>query len=235
MATNSRAILFVHGFTGSPVSMLPWAEYAKLQGYEVCVPLLPGHGTTPADMNKSRWQQWYLAVETQYLRLRDSHEHVAVCALSMGGALALRLAALKPVAALALVNPLIERPLFERIAIPIVSKFLPYQRAVGNDIKKPNVNEQAYDKTPLRAADSMLKLLKDVQGRLSDVTAPLWLGHSPEDHVVNPANSLRILKEVGSSVAEEVILSNSFHVATLDFDAQLIFEDSMKFIDSHWP
>ncbi len=52
--TGGRAIgvLLVHGFTGSPASMKPWAQALADQGYAVEVPLLPGHGTRWQDLNR---------------------------------------------------------------------------------------------------------------------------------------------------------------------------------------
>ena len=49
-------VVLVHGYTGSPSSMRPWAEYLNQQGYTVRVPLLPGHGTKPEDLSEIKWQ-----------------------------------------------------------------------------------------------------------------------------------------------------------------------------------
>ncbi len=231
---NGKAVLFVHGFTGSPGSLTPWAEHFVQAGYSVEVPLLPGHGTSPADMNKTRWQQWYLEAERAYESLAASHEGVAICALSMGGALALRLGALKNPRSLVLVNPLIHIKGANRFLIPVVSKVLAMQPAVGGDIKKPHSNEYAYDKTPLKAANSLLHLLSDVQGRISTVKEPLMLIHSKEDHVVPSTNADWILQNVGSTIKEELLLLNSYHVATLDNDAPEIFAKSKTFIEQNW-
>ena len=232
--TNGKAVLFVHGFTGSPVSLTPWAQHFADAGYSVEVPLLPGHGTSPEAMNKTRWQQWYLEAERAYESLASSHEGVAICALSMGGALALRLGALKKPRCLVLVNPLVHIKGVNRFLIPIVSKVLSTQPAVGGDIKKEGVNEYAYAKTPLKAANSLLHLLSDVQGRIAAVKEPLMLIHSKEDHVVPSSNAEWILGNVGSGVKEELLLLDSYHVATIDNDAPEIFAKSKIFIEQNW-
>jgi carboxylesterase len=64
-ANSSVGIIFVHGFTGSPISMRPWAEYFHERGYSVSVPLLPGHGTKPGDLNQVKWQEWPAKVEEE--------------------------------------------------------------------------------------------------------------------------------------------------------------------------
>ena len=76
--------------------MRPWAEYLAGQGYAVSAPRLPGHGTTWQEMNKTTWADWRGEVEQAYEALANQVDHVFVCGLSMGGALALRFAADHP-------------------------------------------------------------------------------------------------------------------------------------------
>src|SRR3954463_14854829 len=92
--TGGRAIggLLVHGFTGSPASMKPWAQSLADQGYAVEVPLLPGHGTRWQDLNRAGWTDWYAEVEGAFARPRPACDAVVVSGLSMGGSLVLRLA-----------------------------------------------------------------------------------------------------------------------------------------------
>lgn len=229
---NSIGILFIHGFTGSPASMHPWAEYFDSRGYSVRLPLLPGHGTSPTEMNQSTWEQWYSTAESAYLDLVGKCSKVFIFSLSMGGALTLRLAALHQPAGIVLVNPLIHIKGINRILIPILSQVIAMRPAVGNDIKKSAANEHAYDRTPLKAASSLLKLLADVQQRLESVRAPLLLLHSRDDHLVPASNSEWIFAHVGSESKREIVLLDSYHVATIDNDAPLIFNESLRFVES---
>ena len=229
---NGIGILFVHGFTGSPASMRPWAEFFAKHGYSVRLPLLPGHGTSPGEMNKSTWEQWYSAAEDAYLDLVGKCTKVFIFALSMGGALTLRLASLHQPTGIVLVNPLIHITGARRALIPLASRILATTPSVGGDIKKPGASEYAYDRTPLKATRSLLKLLADVQGRVRNVQAPLLLLHSVEDHVVPSSNSDWIFTRVGSESKREIVLHDSYHVATIDNDAPLIFDESLHFVES---
>ena len=63
-------VVVCHGFTGSPQSMRPWAEALAGAGHTVRLPLLPGHGTSWQEMNRTTWRQWYDEVDrafTKYL------------------------------------------------------------------------------------------------------------------------------------------------------------------------
>ena len=91
-ANKEIGILLVHGFTGSPASMRPWAEYLNQRGYTVKVPLLPGHGTTPEDLNLVKWEEWPAKVESDLQELLRTCRKVFICGLSMGGGTTLNVA-----------------------------------------------------------------------------------------------------------------------------------------------
>jgi carboxylesterase len=212
--------------------MRPWAEFLAAHGYSVRLPLLPGHGTSPKDLNKTTWDEWYQTAENAYLELVSKHQKVFIFALSMGGALTLRLAELHQPVGIVLVNPLIHIKGVKRILIPIVSRVIAITPAVGNDVKKTGADEHAYHGTPLKAASSMLNLLGDVRARINKVRAPLLLLHSVDDHVVPASNSAWILGHVASESKREIVLKDSFHVATIDNDAPIIFSESLRFVEN---
>lgn len=225
-------VLLSHGFTGSPASMVPWGEYLSEQGYAVEVPLLPGHGTRWQDMNLTGWDDWFAAVSRSLDTLVADNDLVVVGGLSMGGGMVLRLAAERPqdVAGVMLVNPAVASNNKQLLAVPLVKHVLASMPGIGNDIAKPGVEEYGYDRTPLKALHSMTLGWKALRAELPKVTAPLLLWRSAQDHVVDPSSARIILSSVSSPVAEERVLTDSFHVATLDHDAPTIFEESVGFL-----
>lgn len=225
------AVLLCHGFTGSPISMRPWADHLVSSGFEVSVPRLAGHGTSWQEMNRTTWQDWYGVVEAEFLRLSEQYGPIGLAALSMGGSLTLRLAAQYPdrVVGLALVNPSVASADPKMRFVPLLSKFVPSIDAIADDIAKPGVTEGAYPRTPLRAVHSMMKLWRRVGADLDRVTSPILVFRSVVDHVVDPSSVERIMGRVASESVTERLLHRSFHVATLDFDAEDIFAESADF------
>ncbi|NRQ51019.1 alpha/beta hydrolase [Aeromicrobium stalagmiti] len=228
-------VLLSHGFTGSPASMTPWAQQLAGLGHTVRVPRLPGHGTTWQDMNRTRWHDWYAEVDAALTDLHQTCDRVVVAGLSMGGCLALRLAEQRPddVDALVLVNPAVNVNRFDVKLVPVLQWIVPAMPGIGNDIKKPGQDEVGYDKTPLKALASQLTMWKDVRAGLGRITQPLLLFRSVDDHVVDESSQAIILDGVSSTVKELVTLHDSFHVATLDNDAPLIFDRTAAFITEH--
>jgi carboxylesterase len=227
--------LMVHGFTGSPFSMRPWGEHLAAAGLTVLGPRLPGHGTRWQEMNLTRWQDWYGEVERGFDTLRGRCDQVFVMGLSMGGTLSLRLAEEKgdDLAGVVTVNASLLTERRDAKFLPYVAKVVPSLKAIGDDIKKEGVSERAYDRTPLRAAASLAKLWVLVRDDLGRITQPLLVFRSAEDHIVEPASGALLLREVSSADVREIVLHDSYHVATLDNDAPTIFEESLAFVRDH--
>ena len=232
---DRTGVLLSHGFTGSPASMTPWARHLAGRGHTVRVPLLPGQGTTWQEMNRTRWDDWYGELDTALTDLRAHCDRVVVAGLSMGGCLALRLAEQRAsdVDALVLVNPAVNVRRLDVKLVPALQWFVPSMPGIGNDIKKTGQDEIGYDRTPLKALASQLRMWKDVRAHLSDVTQPLLMFRSADDHVVDETSQAIILDGVSSEVTELVTLHDSFHVATLDHDAELVFARTDAFVAEH--
>jgi len=232
--TGGRAIgvLLVHGFSGSPASMKPWARALAEQGYAVEVPLLPGHGTRWQDLNRVAWTDWYAEAEAAFDRLRDACEAVVVGGLSVGCPVALRLAEERgdQVSGVVLVNAYVSSSRKELKALPLMKHVIPSLRGVINDIKKPDQDEHGYDRLPLKGLAQVTEMWKVVVPDLRRVTQPVLYFRSAADHVIDASSSPTILRGVGSVDVEERMLDNSYHVATLDHDADRIFAESAEFV-----
>jgi carboxylesterase len=226
-------VLLCHGFTGTPQSLRPWGEYLAERGYTVHVPLLPGHGTTWQDMNGTRWQDWYACVDKAFRELHETCERVVVGGLSMGGALSLQLAQEHGprISGLVLVNPAVKFEDPRTRLLPVLKHVMGSLEAIGNDVKKHDVTELAYTRTPLKAAHSQLVAWQSVIRDLPEVTQPVLLLRSTQDHVVPASSSALILSRISSRDVTEILLEDSYHVATIDNDAPRIFDESAKFIE----
>lgn len=200
-------------------------------GFRVRLPRLPGHGTDWREMNLTTWSDWYACVEGECRTLLAECEVVFLAGLSMGGALALRLAAQfgDRIAGLALVNPAVTSADRRMAAVPLLRRITPSLAAIGDDIAKPGVSEEAYPRTPLRALASMIDLWQTIGAELAQVSQPLLLFVSHVDHVVDPSSAKLILRQVDSTDVTLTPLARSYHVATLDYDAEQIFSDSEAF------
>jgi carboxylesterase len=229
-------VVLSHGFTGSTQSLRPWAEHLAGAGLTVRLPRLPGHGTRWQDLNDTRWPDWYGEVERSFDDLRGRCRQVFGMGLSMGGTLVTRLAEQRPaeVAGLVLVNPSLGSERKDvKYALPLLHRVVPSLAGIGSDIRKPGMTELAYGRTPLRAMHSLSRLWPLVVADLGRVTAPVLLYRSRVDHVVEPMSGRLLREGAASTEVTEVILEDSYHVATLDHDAPTIFAGSLEFVRAH--
>lgn len=228
-------VLLSHGFTASPWSMRPFGEHLAAEGFGVAVPRLPGHGTSWQEMNTTRWQDWYAVLDNELERLRKEHDQVFLAGQSMGGCLVLRLAEEygADISGLVLVNPSVQTDDKRLALLPVLQRVVPSFPGISNDIKKPGVDECAYDRMPLKALYSLSQLWKLTRADLARVTQPVLMFRSTVDHVVEPSSGRTILASISSRDVTETLLEDSYHVATLDNDAPRIFADATTFIRRH--
>ena len=232
VGSGPHGALVIHGFTGNPSSMRGVAEALAAAGFHVELPRLPGHGTTVEDMLATDWADWSGAAETAYAEICARSRKVVVVGLSMGGALALRLGANHPqIAGLVCINPATQPQAPEIVALlhSMIADGTEVMPGIGSDIADPDVKESAYEGTPVRA---LLSMVEDGLAPLSEayptMHQPLLLLTSPNDHVVDPAQQEYLVANYGGPL-ERISLDRSYHVATQDYDKQLIFDSTVEF------
>jgi len=223
-----HGVLVLHGFTGNPQSMRGLAEAFAGAGFAVELPLLPGHGTSVDDMATTTWADWSGAAEAAYAGLAARCDKVVVAGLSMGGSLSVWLGGRHPeIAGLVCVNTVVEVP--AELLAPVQEMLdggVDRIPAVGGDVADPDQREKAYDATPLRPLLSLAGAGAELA--LAAITCPVLIMTSPQDHVVDPGNSDKLAAAVAGPV-ERVTLERSYHVATIDYDRDLVKEQAVAF------
>ncbi|MGI9577656.1 MAG: alpha/beta hydrolase, partial [Microthrixaceae bacterium] len=225
-------VLVLHGFTGNPSSVRGLAEAFAEAGHSVEMPRLPGHGTSMDDLLDKTWQDWSGEATEALARLAARTETQFVAGQSLGGSLTCWLAVRHPeLAGLICVNPAVVpsddmRTLVAQM-IEAGDSVIP---GIGSDISQPGVTESAYEDTPLAPLLSLFDASAEFGEELGSISQPLLLFTSPEDHVVPPSDSDTLADAVSGPV-ERVSCSRSYHVATQDYDKELIFERSVEFVE----
>lgn len=233
VGTTEVGVLALHGFGGNPTSMRGVAEAMVALGHHVEMPRLPGHGTTVEDMLATGWTDWTDEVADAHGRLAERVDSIVVVGLSMGGTLTLWSAlTLSNVDAIVCINPTTtpQPPEVIDMLEEMVADGFEIAPALGGDIADPDQTEVAYDGVPLA---SLLSFIHDglmpITDRYGELTVPLLLITSRQDHVVEPANSDHLAAQYGGDV-EHVWLERSYHVATQDYDRDDINRRTGEFV-----
>ncbi|MDX1510024.1 MAG: alpha/beta fold hydrolase [Nitriliruptorales bacterium] len=231
-------VAVIHGFTGNPVSTRPVGERLNAEGWTVEVPRLPGHGTSWMDLSRTRFGDWRRVVDETIDSLAERCDKVVVVGLSMGGTLTLDAATRRPadLAAIAVINAtILPRDGLLPKLLPVLQFLLPVTpRDLADmptgDIAKEGGDERAYGLVPTMTAYSIVKAQDEIRGRLDRLTMPVLVAWSPQDHTVPPKNSEWLAEQLADRDLTTVRCERSYHVVTLDHDAELLNDALVDFV-----
>jgi carboxylesterase len=245
---DDRAVLCLHGITGTPFEIRPVAEALGRLGCSVEAPMLAGHGQTLRELASSTWKDWLRSAEEAMdaLAARSHGKPVALCGFSMGGLLALRLARLYPERVSALVviaAPLrLRRPQVMGIRalcrLPLHFETLPalcIPKLNGSDIsdREMRYKNPGLRAFPVAALENLLDLMDEVRADLPSIRTPTMVVHGRQDHTVPMDDSFELTGSLASDVIERLWLERSFHVVTLDVERPSVIEGVTRFLGRH--
>lgn len=232
--SSKVGVLLIHGFTGTPKSLEPWAYELNSAGFTTHVPRLAGHGSDWREMRRFDWGDWLDSVDEALKNLAAEVDEIFIAGFSMGGALALRLAEIYPelISGLMLLNPTIYDNHIRMTFAKYLAPFIPSIKSEGTDVAKPDAPITSQQRLSIHAANSLHKFRQIVRKDLNLIKTPMKIFLSKQDHVVPPSNGLLIANSVQSERVEITYFEKSYHVVTLDYDAEQLFSESIEFINS---
>ncbi|MBN2223480.1 MAG: alpha/beta fold hydrolase [Deltaproteobacteria bacterium] len=240
LAGKDKAVLLLHGLTGTPSEMRFLGEYLHRAGYHVRAPLLPGHGTDIKDLNKTTWRDWFGRAEIDFLALSAHFPKVFIAGMSMGGLLCLSLMANKfgrITGGAALATPMAFSDWKARCLLPVAGvtglKYLipDLPKAVADVALPGGRTHVCYERDSVIAAVSILRLMKRVRTHLPMVEDPLLIMQSVNDTVVAHRSADIIYGGVSSAVKEKVMLQRSYHTITVDVEKELVAKTVLEFFE----
>ena len=231
-------VLLSHGYTATAAEVRLLAKVLHERGYTVSGPLLPGHGTTPQELNRCRWQDWAAAIEDAYQRLAQRCEHVFVGGESMGGLLILYTASHHPEIAgvMSYATAFKIQDSFAEKAVPLIHPFIPILEQ--EDDEPPNEASprwQGYPVKPLHALNEMMKLQSVVGARLPRISQPILIMQGRLDNSVAAEAPQMIYEGVSSEDKRLHWLEATTHCVLLDQEWEKAAELTLDFIEDILP
>lgn len=230
---SAVGVVVIHGFTGSPYSVRGVADAMIAAAFDVELPRLPGHGTSIDDMLNTAWDDWSAEVAAARDRLAARVDHVVLAGQSMGATLALASALADPsIAGMVCINPLTRPRTADELEMidDLLEDGFGVAPGGSSDIADPDAHDISYEGTPLAPIRSLVvDGVAPIAGRFGELTMPLCLFSSRTDHVVDPADGDHLADTWGGRV-ERTFLERSFHVATRDYDRELVERGAVDFV-----
>lgn len=231
---GSYGVLLLHGYTGTPQNVQYLAQAFARAGFAVEVPLLPGHGTSLEELAATRWSDYARAAEASYEELALRCQLVVIAGLSQGATLAAWVALRHPeIAGLIAINGIFQPPpgINREVVQQVLKKGMHFVPADDAGVSDPQAHVLAYDQIPLVPMPSLLEALDEMVPRLGEIRCPVLVFTSLQDKTASPESS-RPLSEGVAGPVEQVMLERSYHVATLDYDKELIAAHAVDFVEA---
>ncbi len=222
-------ILLSHGYTASTAEVRLLARLLHDQGYTVAGPLLPGHMTSPEDMNRCRWEDWVDAMEIAYQEMAAQCEVVFIGGESMGALIALYVASQHPeIAGLLIYAPALRIARQKAILANLLYRFVPY---VNKQRIEPANLWQGYTVNPVPALVQMLKLQNEILEKLPTIHQPLLLVQGRLDTDIDLRGIEILYQKIGSDIKDLYWMENSFHAVIMDHEVGQVFKKTQQFIE----
>lgn len=226
--------LILHGFTSHVACVSDVRFPAEKLGMPYRVPVLRGHGTKWEDMNGVTRHDWYEDAENAMLDLLTECEQVVLVGLSMGGLVALDLAAhyKKQVAGLVTVAAALKFADPLAALTPVLAAVVPSwpSPSAYHDKTLEAKNNQNYPKFPPKAFCELYEYAQEMENRLSFVKAPTLVLHSKVDQVVHPKAAAIIYSKIQTRNKKLVWFEKSGHEMLLDMESEQVLATITDFL-----
>jgi carboxylesterase len=229
---GKRAVLMLHGFTGSSADVRMMGRFLQKKGYTCHAPQYKGHAVPPEELLHTGPRDWWEDVIGGYNHLKEAgYEEIAVCGLSLGGVFSLKLATEQPVKG---VIPMCA-PMSIKSEEVMYHGVCEYAREYKKrEQKSPEQIEQEmeeFKKTPMNTLKALQELILDVRNSIDLVYAPTFVVQARHDEMINTDSANIIYKEIESEKKDLKWYENSSHVITLDKEKEQLHEDVFAFLE----
>ena len=214
---KTKRALLLHGFPGTPAELRPVAEFLLARGFEVRAPLLPGFGAGMAALGSTRWRDWVGAAQAAWNDLRGA-EHTLLLGFSMGGAVAVNVAARTPPDRLVLIAPFWRLPDRRAGLLPMLQFAVPQLKPCAQadfaaesvraqvaridptlNLDDPDVQQALREQLvlPTSSLVALQRLGRHAYRAAPKVTAPTLVFQGKDDPTVRAADTRRLAARLG--------------------------------------
>ncbi len=236
---NRGGVILAHGYMAAPEEMRQLAEKIHKSGYAVYALRLRGHGTSPEDLSKRKWQEWNASIDRACEIMESRIDNFVLAGFSTGAGLTLLQAEEHPNRFKGIIS--ISAPLelvdmrtkfvgviglYNRIlnALHITRGRLEF---VENEPDNPEIN---YLRNPVAGVNEVKKLMRRVKSRLRDIVCPALIIQGDRDTTVKPESAKTIYEKISSQKKEILFIESEKHCIIRDDKLDKIYKHIDKFL-----
>lgn len=230
---GSRAVLLLHGFTGSSADVRMLGRFLEKKGYTTLAPHYKGHGVEPEELITTSPADWWLDVQNAYQQLKDAgYQEIAVAGLSLGGVMALNVAANYPTKGIiTMCSPMTMRT--TDIMFEGVLKYAQdYKKFEGKEQSQIEAEVALIAKKGMPSLQQLREFIAQTRKEIDMIYAPILVVQATNDEVIDIDSANIIYNEIESLEKYIKWYENSRHVITLDQEKDQLHEDIYRFLES---
>lgn len=233
--TKSTGVLLIHGWSSTPQELRSTAQYLNKLGYPIYAPLLRGHGTEPRDLIGLKWEDWLEDAAEAYDWFSRYVDEIVVGGMSTGSLLALNLSLKRKVKGIIAMGTPISVKLRWRILLRVIAWILRGRRTLVKKIYRRGDWEVAkrkvhYFEFPPRSMLEVFRSITATKKIIPQITSPILVMQSGSDKIILPKSAEYVYANVSSEVKQLVFFAKSYHVFTVDKEADKAHQIMGEFI-----
>jgi carboxylesterase len=237
--SGSRAVLLLHGFGDTPQTLTYLADHLLRRGFDVHAPLLAGHGRTLAAFAKGSADAWLDGAEHAYAALRRQYQSVGIVGVSMGGALAVLLAAraASPDAMVLIAPYLSMHPRARQVAVAywLVTPFVRYlptreESSIRDEIER--ASNRGFGTATPRLLNQLRAIVDRAAAVLGEVRTSTLMIQSRDDNRIDQKAAAASFAAIGAAEKKLVWVEGGGHVITVDVGRERVLESTADWLDA---
>lgn len=229
---GSRAVLLLHGFTGSTKDVKRLGEYLQKRGYTCHAPMYRGHGGTPESLLETTPAEWWQDVVEGYHYLKSKgYDEIAVAGISLGGVFSLRVAEEFPVKAVVSMCSPIKRTNADGLFDRLYNYAKIYKSFEGKTREEIIAELEKLKKTPLGSLDGIQAITETTCQDLQAITSPTLVLQGALDDDIYQESASFIMDKVQAREKELIWYKESGHIITTGKEKDKVCEDVYTFLD----
>lgn len=230
---GKRAVLLLHGFTGTSADVRMIGRFLEKKGYTSLAPHYEGHGGPAEDLIQTGPEDWWPDVVKAYDELKEAgYDRIAVAGLSLGGVFSLKLGAERPVVGIVTMNAPMSMRSLDQMYGGVLQYAREYKKLEGKDEDTIEEELTALRGKSMPSLVELQKLIENVRAEVDTIYAPLLVVQSTHDEVID-TNSGQIIYDTAESLDKKIShYEKSKHVITLGPEKNELHEELFEFLET---
>lgn len=227
-----RAVLLLHGFTGSSADVRILGRFLEKKGYTSLAPHYKGHGVAPEQLLTTSPDDWWQDVVGAYEQLQQQgYEEIAVIGLSLGGVFSLKLGLNHPLKGIITMCAPMKMRTLDTMFQGVLEYAVQYKKYEGKSNEEIEIQIKAIREAGMPGLVKLQQLVHDVRQDVDMIYAPLLVVQATHDEVIDPDSANIIFNEAQSHTKLLKWYDESRHVITLDKERDKLHEDIYQFLE----